>query len=237
MNRGAIYSFRTMPIEKLSTETESDVYGIRALVDGRPAVADDWNRNWRDIQESSSFSLLAGVLEGGAATASGLSVTIPSGTIYFARMVWKFTDNTTFVVPDNATTYLWGCSDGVVRQTSSPTPPQGFTTRTACILTKANASSGVASVDNSVQQKARYSDPDIRLIQEGDALKIDYTNRDVIVGRDLIAQALRGLWTQKDTIALEDSTTVAAGTSTIAFSPFTVDGTLIVDGRFKTEDW
>lgn len=95
------------------------------------------------------------MLAGGACTADGLVITVPSGTHYLARNVWYADGNAVVSVPDEATTYIWGCADGETRITSSTTPPTGYDERTACILCRVVATSGVATVDLSVQQRAR----------------------------------------------------------------------------------
>jgi hypothetical protein len=120
--------------------------GVRNYTTGDAVSAAGLQADLGDAYAPAMYCLPAGVVLGFACTASGLSVTIPAGSVWFARQVWLVTGDITVTVPDNATTYLWGCSDGVIRQTSSTTPPTGYTAYTAAIVAQVSASSGVATV-------------------------------------------------------------------------------------------
>lgn len=132
--------------------------GASGLVEwsaGDGLAASDLNANHADGQTPAIYGLPSGILAGGACSADALAVTIPSGTYYLARNVWYADGNAVVNVSDEATTYIWGCADGELRTTSSATPPTGYDERTACILCRAVATGGAASVDLSVQQHAR----------------------------------------------------------------------------------
>jgi hypothetical protein len=75
----------------------------------------------------------------------------------------------TQLVTDDATTYLWLCSDGETRITTTTTPPTSYDERTACILCRVVAASGTATVDLSVQQRARAASTG-RYVSEGAGL-------------------------------------------------------------------
>lgn len=138
------------------TKDQTDGDGLRPVT-GSPTQA-QWEGTFKDIMQPFLYETLSGVLEGGVCTVSALNVTVPINTVYVAGgIVWKTLVGEVQAVTDNATTYIWGCADGEVRITSTTTPPTDFTERTACILTKAVAVSGTATLDNTVQQKAMYS--------------------------------------------------------------------------------
>lgn len=122
---------------------------------GDGLAASDINANHADGQTPVMYGMPTGVLSGGICTADALVVTVPIGTHYLARNVWYSDGNATVSVPDEATTYIWGCADGELRTTANTTPPTGYDERTACILCRVVATSGVATVDLSVQQRAR----------------------------------------------------------------------------------
>lgn len=142
-----------------TTAAAADAYGLKTLASGAAPSANDFNYNWRDAIRGGAWALQPGVISGGVCTAANLVVTIPQNTIYYARSQWTNADAAaTSTVPDDATTYLWGCSDGEIRQTANTTPPLGYDVSTACILCKATAAGGTATVDLTVQQKARLAD-------------------------------------------------------------------------------
>jgi hypothetical protein len=141
-----------------TTQANAGASGIKEFSASAPLAASELNRDFQDVQNPVAYGLASGVLVGGICTASGLTVTVPDGTIYYARACWLANGAQVYNVPDDATTYLWGCADGVVRQASAPSPPYGWDFRTACLLCKVTAASGNAVVDNSVQWKARRTD-------------------------------------------------------------------------------
>lgn len=120
-----------------------------------------------DLLSTLKALCLSGVVAGGVCTVSGLTVTIPSGTTYYAEMLWSLTSNATVSVVNGTTVYIWGCSDGVIRTTTSTTPPTSFTTSTACIIAKATASGFVVTLDATAQQQTRYADPSARTVRDG----------------------------------------------------------------------
>jgi len=142
------------------SETAAASVGASGLVEwsaGDSLSADDLNNNLADVQGVTLWGMPSGVLAGGACTAAFLVVTVPDGTRYLARNIWCANGNQTISVTDESTTYVWGCADGVLRITSSSTPPVGWDDRTACILCRAVATGGTATVDLSVQQRARLA--------------------------------------------------------------------------------
>lgn len=124
---------------------------------GDGLAASDINANYADGQAPFMYGLPSGVLSGGACTAVGLVVTVPTATHYLARNVWYADGNAVVSVSDEATTYIWGCADGELRTTANTTPPTGYDERTSCILCRVVATGGVAAVDMSVQQRARHT--------------------------------------------------------------------------------
>lgn len=155
-------------------------WGLNEWVTGDMPTAAEFNANFREGIAVSDRALLSGLLAGGVCTALDLDVTIPSGTTYYARVGWTLTDDEVVAVPDEQTTYIWGCADGVLRQTDTNAPPTGFDGDTACLITKAVASGGSAVVDNSVGQWARRVDSSTRTVTEG-PMAVDYAEGVVAV--------------------------------------------------------
>lgn len=186
--------------------------GLRGVTDGEAIGATAFNGDQTDLQSVGMFGLLAGVLSGGACTASGLKVTIPAGTRYFARQVWEMVYSPSISVPDAATTALWGCSDGKIRQTASAsTRPDGFDPRNCCLLTVATTVAGVATVDNSLQERARYADGTSRRALENG-----------------------GVWAPvPDDIPAAVEAVVPTGHQIELFDSITVAGTLTVHGKMR----
>lgn len=120
----------------------------------------------KELLQGGMYQGLAGVLAGGVCTAATNVVTIPANTYYIAGGVGWFNASAHTESVADGTLYLWGCSDGEIHTSSDTTPPTGFTTRTACIITKAVTTGGVAVLDNSVQQRARTADGTNRIIGE-----------------------------------------------------------------------
>lgn len=121
----------------------------------------------KELLQGRQYQNLAGVLAGGVCTASDNNVTIPANTYYIAGgIVWYNTGAEVKSGLAEGTNYIWGCSDGEIRETSSTTPPTDFTTKTACILTKGVTASGVTTLDNSFQQRARTVDGTNRIVGE-----------------------------------------------------------------------
>lgn len=163
-----------MAIERLSGYPgPATEWGVNEWVTGDMPTAAEFNANFRESIASLARAHLSGLLAGGVCTASGLDITVPSGTTYYSRVGWTLTDDEVVTVPDEATTYIWACSDGVLRQTDSTAPPSGFDGSTACIVTKAVASSGTAALDNSVAQWARRVDASAREVTEG-PMRVNY---------------------------------------------------------------
>jgi hypothetical protein len=179
-----------------------------------PVSGANWDKTHLDLTQAARQQSLSGVLSGGVCTAALLVVTIPANTYYIAGgIVWYNTGAETASVSDAATTYLWGCSDGVIRPTSTTTPPTDFTAATACIITKAVAVSGVATVDNSVQQRARTADHANRVVSE---------NAGVFAPNlDTIPATFRGV--------------IPAGSQYPVYDKFTNAGTIVISGKLRVE--
>lgn len=127
----------------------------------------DWQNAFVDGFASSNRQHLSGVLSGGVCTAALLVVTVPANTYYVAGgVVWFNASAETTSVTDGATNYVWGCSDGLLRTTTTTTPPTDFEDGKACILTMAVSTGGVATLDNSLQERARSADYTNRVIGE-----------------------------------------------------------------------
>ena len=161
--------------------------GLIEATSGLPYSAAALNSALEDLQTPAKWGLLAGVLVTGVITGSGLNVAFPAGFTYFAGQVWKCGATTTINVPDTSVSYIWGCSDGQLRTSASAaTVPAGFDSRSACLLCKATAAGGVATVDVTVQQKARSADSAARKVADG-PLSLDYANNVI----DLSGAALK----------------------------------------------
>ena len=151
-----------------TTAATAGTSGLKEFASGDTIGATDLLRDMKDPQDAHSYGHVVGVLSGGVCTASGLTVTIPSGTLVLCRSVWQASGAQTQAVTDNATSYVWLCADGETRITSSTTPPASYDERTAAILCRTVAASGTAVVDLSVQQRARSSTT-TRFVGEGSA--------------------------------------------------------------------
>ena len=117
--------------------------------------------------------MLSGVLSGGVCTETALNVEVPANTIFVAgAVVWKNAAMETCGVPDDDTSYVWGCADGQLRYSDAiGTQPPGFTGSLSCLLCEAVAASGVLTINNAVQWKARTADHTNHFTQEGGGVK------------------------------------------------------------------
>lgn len=189
------------------TAASAGANGTKSIT-GAPTTA-DFDNNFAAVQEPALYGLLPGVLAGGVCTAAALVVTVPVGTRYFARGVWEVvTAANTINVPDAATTYVWGTSAGTLATSAAAgTAPAGFTRQTACLLTKAVAAAGAATVDNSVQHKARTVDATARIVTEGGT---------VLSARPAATKTAAFTLTAADDLILADAT---AGAFTLTLPP------------------
>jgi len=148
-----------MPWQTLNgtTAANAGTSGLKEFGSGDAIGATDLLRDMKDPQDALVYRTAPGVLYGGVCTCAALTVTIPTGTLVFCRSVWHANGAMTQVVTDDATTYVWLCSDGETRITANTTPPTSYDTRSACILCRVVAASGTGVVDLSVQERARYS--------------------------------------------------------------------------------
>jgi hypothetical protein len=204
-------------VSGLAAEDTGDT-GIFEMVTGETLVADPWNKTFKDLQIPARYALLPGILEPpgliGSITASALDVTIASGTSWYAQGVYTLDDAFVISVADDATTRLYARSDGVI---SSDTT--GFLASQFCILCDVIAADGVAIIDLTVQQRARYADPDFRFVTD-----------------------TGGFMAQPSEISDSMVCVVPEGFQTIFYppsesEPFEVNGVLIINGRAKTEAW
>jgi hypothetical protein len=192
--------------------------GIYEMVTGEPVVADPWNSTFKDLQIPARYALLPGILEPpgllDGITTSALDVTIASGTTWYAQGVYTLDDAFIVSVPDDATTRLYARSDGII---SSDTT--GFLASQYCILCDVIADDGVATIDYTTQQRARYADPDWRFCVDTGA----FTS----LPRDIDANAVVVIPSDLQIIFYPPS----------ASEPFECNGYLILNGRAKTEAW
>ncbi len=187
--------------------------GFVRATSGSPLSSGLLNQNSGDAMAAAVNALPAGLVSGGACTASGLNVTIPSGTRYVARTRWTFDADQVVAVPDGATTYLWGCSDGVVRQTATTTFPTGYDQSSACILAKAVAASGVVTLDPGAAQWARAWDSNSRCWDNG------------------------GVWApQPYVVSTGSMAVVPASHQQRLYGDVPIYGTLMVTGRLRVEE-
>lgn len=223
--------------------TEGNAFGLQGAVTGAPLTAAQLNDNWQDLQEYPRLGMLSGVVSGGIVTTSGLNVTIPSGTIWYARQAWKVTTNVIIGLTASATTYLWGCSDGVIRPTATSTPPAGFDSTSACILCVGIAGSSTITLVSGAQQSARSIDG--RVVTDG-PLILDYGNGFVDASA-AIAFKVPGvtsdpsvpgsgvyLWYRTDTNVLRAS---VSGSVTTIGSTGSLGPVSIVAGASQTINW
>lgn len=204
--------------------------GLIELVTGDFVLHDNWNANFKNVQSPQLYAELPGVLAGGVCTVSGLNVVVPVGTIWYTRALWLVTVAAVNVaITDNSTEFVWGCSDGLIRKTAGlDTLPAGFDNRHCCRITKGVALAGALTVDNTVQQKGRYSDPATRIVTDG-PLQIDYANNLAII-------LSGGGLAQMDSIATGRSMVVASGYQSQLFDRLRVYGSLRVYGKVRVTD-
>lgn len=133
--------------------------GTRAF-SGGPLASADLSAAIADALNPLAKLWAAGVVALGAGriTASGLNVSIPIGTIVYAGQAFAVvTSAAVITVPDSLTSWIWLCSDGQMRSTSTPTPPARFDATTAALLCVATAASGTATIDATSTVRAHYA--------------------------------------------------------------------------------
>lgn len=150
------------------TATQTDADGLIPFGEAGYTTLDKtiFRNTLKELTQAGQYQSLAGVLSGGVCTAAANVATIPANTTYIAGgIVWFNAAAHTESLADG-TLYLWGCSDGEIRTTSDTTPPVGFTSKTACIITRAVTTASVSVLDNSYQQRARTADGTNRIVSE-----------------------------------------------------------------------
>lgn len=147
--------------------------GLNGLSSGSPLGSAKYNADQGDLQTPAMEALLPGVLNlAGGLTYSALVVTVPSGYAWYARQVWQANGTVTGSVPASATTYLWGCSDGLIRPASSLTPPAGFAGPASCLLAiVVSGSTAITSLAQGWTARACSG----RVVTDG-PLVLDYAN-------------------------------------------------------------
>lgn len=172
-----------------------------------------FNKILGDFLAVARRSLLSGIVAGGVCTIATLAITIPTGTAFLAGGQYWVSDSTTQVnVTDIPTTYIWGCSDGQFRPTTDTTPPTGFDDNRSFILLKASGTgTGAATLDLSVQQKARAISSSGRFMAENSA----------------------GVAPVADTIPLGGSAVVPFGSQLAIMDTLTISGTLTIQGKVR----
>lgn len=121
-----------------------------------------------DLLQAARYGSLSGVLSGGVCTAAALVVTVPADTVIMVGgVVWENASAETKGVPDDDVSFVWFKSDGELDYTDAiTTQPTGFEGSKSCLLCQATAASGVITLDNSVQHRARTADHTNRYIGE-----------------------------------------------------------------------
>jgi hypothetical protein len=173
--------------------------------------------DFKDVQAISSHQLLCGVTAGGVCTGSALTVTVPSGTEVYAFVMWTLDANATYLVGDNLVTYLWLCSDGIVRQTFTTTQPATFLRNQCCLLCKYTTVAGVGTMDLSVQDQARTVSALYRTILELNAVNGF------------------GFQSMPDVFPVGSAVTIPANYTARVFDGFVNNGTIVVNGRLRVE--
>lgn len=209
-----------MSVYTVSGLAASDVgdTGIYEMTDGQPVISDPWNKTLKDLQIPSRYALLPGVLEPpgllDSISASGLDITFASGTTWYAQQVYTLSPEFVLTVADDAESVIYGRSDGVIS-----TDITGFLASQYCILCTVHAADGVAVIDFTTQQRARYAAPDFRFCMDTGAVSS--------LPREIDANAVMVIPDNAQMIFYPPSET----------EPFECNGYLILNGRAKTEAW
>lgn len=195
-----------------AADSTVDANGIKAFAAQTILPASDLTDSYLDTQGVAVYGLLPGIIAGGVCTAASLTLTIPSGTVFLARTIWVANASVTVALNDNTTVYIWACSDGEMRTTASAfTLPTGYDARSCCLMCKVTTASGVATVDITVQQKARASDPTGRMVSENNPC---------------IAPVA-------DTIPSTATAVIPTGSQLQVFDTLTINGVLTINGKLR----
>lgn len=201
--------------------------GIYPLVAGQIISADPINKTWKDIQGLSRYFNLPGVIDGTSylvdITIDGLDVTILAGFSWYARQVWTITDDDyELSVADDAISWIWGCSDGVIRVEQAATielaAPDGFDWNQLALFAKVTAADGVGVIDLTVQQRARRV-TSTRNISDNGAFQAEPRE----IEGDMVCFVGENYQAKLYTPGVGEA--------------FQVNGVLVVNGRVKVEDW
>lgn len=153
------------------------------------------NATLKDSQNADYYGLLPGVLVEQVLTATGLTLNVPVGLVYYARQVWVSAGTTTLLLPDNATSFVWLCADGVLRYTASASVyPTSFDGQSCALLARCVTLSGVVTtIDTSVRQYARRAYGGGRIAAEN-AAHWGPTPDSIPAGVTLVVPAGSQLW-------------------------------------------
>jgi len=175
-------------------------------------TAAHWNGMLGDYLALLRKTFLSGIVAGGVCTVSTLTVTIPIGTAFVAGgQFWVSPTITTVIVANVAITYVWACSDGQMRQTTDTTPPTGFDDNRSFVLLIANAGAGTATLNLSVQERART----------------------IYQSARFVSQNSPGIAPTADLIPGVGIVVVPAGSQLIIMDSMTCHGTLTVHGKMR----
>lgn len=163
-----------MPVQRWSGYPTANDDGYREWVTGETPTAAEFNADRYDALATHARANVSGMTSDPTCTASGLTVTVPVGTSWYARVGWEVvTSAVTVDVPDDSDSWLFCCSDGNIRGSASASPPAGFDAETSCLLCKVSAAGGTATVLNGERWFARRRSSD-RVVLEG-PMEFDYS--------------------------------------------------------------
>jgi len=160
-----------------TAQSQVNAKGLIGATTNGVLLATNYNADQSDLQEPAAQQMLAGLLAGATCTESGLNVTIPSGTTWYARQIWYLDADYIQGVANNVTSWIFGCCDGIIRVTqgSSMSYPSSFDGSTAVLITKAQAVTGVITLTNALQHLARQVNHSTRQVTDG-PMVLDYAN-------------------------------------------------------------
>jgi hypothetical protein len=203
--------------------------GIYPIVTGEPLVAAPINKTWKDLQAATKNMQLPGTMLIGSflnfIVAIGLDITIRNTFRWYAHTVWELQADYIQSVADDEISWIWGCKDGVIRVTTgdfadADAPyPDDMGYYDACLFCKVTAADGVAIIDPYCQMVARIADGQRRKITDS------------------------GVFSAQPSIITEGMVCVVPADhqlklySDSPYTPFRVEGALIINGRVKVEVW
>ncbi len=203
--------------------------GIYPIVDGSPLFADPINKTWKDLQAPAKNMQLPGTMLIGTflnfITASALDVTIRNTFRWYAQTVWELQADVIKSVADDTVSWIWGCKDGSIQVTTGDVPytsapyPDGYLYYDAALFCRVVAAGGVAIVDPFCQMVSRVADGQRRKIVDSGVFASSPSKITSGMVCTVPADHLQKLYCLS------------------AYTPFTVEGALIINGRVKMEVW